>query len=82
MIPALTTEKIRRGGCQDGNWACTLAEKAPDIVLLDILAADERIDSARRPARSDVPVILLTAMGREKEYVAGLESTPMIHRRR
>jgi len=61
---------------QDGDEAVTkLDEVQPDLVLLDLMLPKRHGLEVLRHARStsDVPVILLTALGDEKDRVAGLE---------
>lgn len=60
----------------DGEEAVAkLDECAPDLVLLDLMLPKKHGLEVLRHARSisDVPVILLTALGDEKDRVAGLE---------
>ncbi len=60
----------------DGDEAVAkLDECAPDLVLLDLMLPKRHGLEVLRHARStsDVPVILLTALGDEKDRVAGLE---------
>lgn len=60
----------------DGDEAVTkLDESSPDLVLLDLMLPKRHGLEVLRHARStsDVPVILLTALGDEKDRVAGLE---------
>ncbi|MEJ5208764.1 MAG: phosphate regulon transcriptional regulator PhoB [Lysobacteraceae bacterium] len=56
-----------------------LAEKVPDLILLDwMLPGMSGIDLVRRWRREDltrdIPIIMLTARGEENDRVAGLES--------
>lgn len=60
----------------DGDEAvCHLDEHHPDLVLLDLMLPKRHGLEVLRHARrtSNVPVILLTALGDEKDRVAGLE---------
>lgn len=60
----------------DGDEAVSsLDAEAPDLVLLDLMLPKRHGLDVLRHARltSDVPIILLTAMGDEKDRVAGLE---------
>ena len=60
----------------DGDEAVAkLDESSPDLVLLDLMLPKRHGLEVLRHARStsDVPVILLTALGDEKDRVAGLE---------
>jgi len=60
----------------DGDTALTLIEeREPDLVLLDrIMPPDDGLDVlARLRGTSDVPVILLSALGDEGERVVGLK---------
>ncbi|MDP9405668.1 MAG: response regulator transcription factor [Actinomycetota bacterium] len=52
-----------------------IAQREPDLVLLDVMLPDiDGRDVCRRlRAHSDVPVIMLTARGRESDRVVGLE---------
>ena len=61
---------------EDGDEAVAkLDECLPDLVLLDLMLPKRHGLEVLRHARgtSDVPVILLTALGDEKDRVAGLE---------
>jgi DNA-binding response OmpR family regulator len=61
---------------EDGDEAVAkLDECKPDLVLLDLMLPKRHGLEVLRHARStsDVPVILLTALGDEKDRVAGLE---------
>lgn len=59
----------------DGNEALArLAEKAPDIALLDImLPGIDGLELSRRFQAAGVPVILVTARGEEVDRLVGLE---------
>ena len=60
----------------DGEEAVTKLDAcAPDLVLLDLMLPKKAGLEVLRHARitSDVPIILLTALGDEKDRVAGLE---------
>lgn len=52
-----------------------VAEKAPDIVLLDVMLPDMDGRDVCRTLRgaSDIPIIMLTARGQETDRVVGLE---------
>ncbi len=61
---------------EDGDQAVAmLDERRPDLVLLDLMLPKRHGLEVLRHARatSDVPVILLTALGDEKDRIAGLE---------
>ena len=53
------------------------AEKLPDLAILDIMLEDERdggfILCSFLRAKSDIPVIMITAMGEETDRIIGLE---------
>lgn len=82
QVRELISEALRREGyavrtAADGSTATTeLATKLPDLVLLDLgLPGVDGIDilSRLRGAGADVPVIVLTARGRDSDRVKGLE---------
>ena len=72
----LSSEGFRVVTASDGEEALTIAEEQrPDIVLLDLMMPGMTgidVMSALR-ARSDVPVVLLTAKGADEDKVRGLE---------
>lgn len=80
-LAALTSEYLRRHGVQvvqAGDVATALAEARLtrfDIVLLDLmLPGGSGLDVCRElRARSDVPILILTARGEEADRVLGLE---------
>ena len=61
--------------CDGDEAVAKLDEFAPDLVLLDLMLPKRHGLDVLRHARAgaDVPVILLTALGDEKDRVAGLE---------
>ena len=71
---------LERGGYQvsvagDGEAALKLAgEFTPDLVVLDLmLPGMDGLEVCRRlRARSDVPVVMLTALGEEEDRIVGL----------
>ncbi len=76
---------LRKGGHEpvhaaDGREAAAaIAEKVPDLILLDwMLPGASGLELARRWRREeltrDVPIIMLTARGEENDRVSGLES--------
>ncbi|MEM9036944.1 MAG: response regulator transcription factor [Actinomycetota bacterium] len=82
QVRELISEALRREGyavrtAADGSSATTeLATKLPDLVLLDLgLPGIDGIDilDRLRGAGTDVPVIVLTARGRDSDRVKGLE---------
>jgi two-component system, OmpR family, response regulator ResD len=61
----------------DGPTALALAaERAPDLVVLDLmLPGMSGMDVCRRLRRmSDVPIVMLTALGEEADRVVGFET--------
>lgn len=61
---------------EDGDDAVALLDaRSPDLVLLDLMLPKRHGLEVLRHARatSDVPVILLTALGEEQDRIAGLE---------
>ncbi len=82
QLRVLFREALRAQGFQvseasSGSEAlATLQEHEPDLVLLDVLMPDlDGIETCRRiRARSTVPIIMLTALGRDQDIVAGLEA--------
>jgi two-component system response regulator RegX3 len=71
-------EGLRREGFED-DWTATgaaaLEADEPDVVLLDLRLPDmDGLDVCRSiRARSDVPIIIVTARGDEPDRVVGLE---------
>ncbi|TAK72486.1 MAG: response regulator, partial [Dehalococcoidia bacterium] len=72
----LSSEGFRVVTASDGDEALTIAEEQrPDIVLLDLMMPGMTgidVMGALR-ARSDVPIVLLTAKGDDQDKVRGLE---------
>ena len=81
MVREVLTQYLSHDGftvveAADGDEAVAkLDECTPDLVLLDLMLPKRHGLEVLRHARStsDVPVILLTALGDEKDRVAGLE---------
>ena len=81
MVREVLTQYLTRDGflaveAADGEEAVAKLDAcAPDLVLLDLMLPNKHALAVLRHARStsDVPVILLTALGAEKDRVAGLE---------
>ena len=81
MVREVLTQYLTRDGflvveAADGEEAVAKLDAcAPDLVLLDLMLPNKHGLEVLRHARStsDVPVILLTALGAEKDRVAGLE---------
>lgn len=81
MVREVLAQYLRHDGfgvveAADGDDAVELLEKCePDLVLLDLMLPKRHGLDVLRHARSstDVPVILLTALGDEQDRVAGLE---------
>jgi len=81
MVREVLTQYLQHDGflvveAQDGDEAVAkLDECLPDLVLLDLMLPKRHGLEVLRHARatSEVPVILLTALGEEKDRVAGLE---------
>ncbi|MGZ0175948.1 MAG: response regulator transcription factor [Acidimicrobiales bacterium] len=81
MVREVLTQYLTRDGflvveAADGEEAVAKLDAcAPDLVLLDLMLPNKHGLEVLRHARStsDVPVILLTALGDEKDRVAGLE---------
>ena len=81
MIREVLSQYLLRDGFEvreaaDGDEAIEqLAEATPDLVLLDLMLPKRNgLDVLRHVrATSSLPVILLTALGEEKDRVAGLE---------
>lgn len=81
MVREVLAQYLTRDGfvvveAADGEEAVAKLDScAPDLVLLDLMLPKKHGLEVLRHARStsDVPVILLTALGDEKDRVAGLE---------
>jgi DNA-binding response OmpR family regulator len=81
MVREVLTQYLEHDGftvveAADGDEAVAkLDESDPDLVLLDLMLPKRHGLEVLRHARTtgDVPVILLTALGDEKDRVAGLE---------
>jgi DNA-binding response OmpR family regulator len=81
MVREVLAQYLTRDGflvveAADGEEAVAKLDAcAPDLVLLDLMLPKKHGLEVLRHARStsDVPVILLTALGDEKDRVAGLE---------
>ena len=81
MVREVLTQYLTHDGflvveAADGEEAVTKLDAcAPDLVLLDLMLPKKVGLEVLRHARitSDVPIILLTALGDEKDRVAGLE---------
>jgi len=81
MVREVLTQYLTHDGfsvveAEDGDEAVAkLDELSPDLVLLDLMLPKRHGLEVLRHARttSDVPIILLTALGDEKDRVAGLE---------
>ena len=81
MVREVLTQYLTHDGflvveAADGEEAVTKLDAcAPDLVLLDLMLPKKAGLEVLRHARitSDVPIILLTALGDEKDRVAGLE---------
>jgi DNA-binding response OmpR family regulator len=74
---ALRTEGFQVEEAGSGTEALEiLQEQVPDLVLLDVVMPGlSGIETCQRiRERSTVPVIILTALGREQDVVAGLEA--------
>lgn len=72
----LSGEGFNVAGAQDGvAMDAWLAEHDPDLVILDLmLPGDDGLTLARRlRARTDVPIIMLSARGDEIDRIVGLE---------
>jgi two-component system OmpR family response regulator len=81
-VRGMLSEYLRRNGYRasavpDGTsmWA-VLSSDSPDIIVLDlILPGDDGLTLSRNlRARSSVPIIILTARGRETDRIAGFEA--------
>ncbi|MFB0901402.1 MAG: response regulator [Acidimicrobiales bacterium] len=81
MVSEVLTQYLTHDGflvveAADGEEAVTKLDAcAPDLVLLDLMLPKKAGLEVLRHARitSDVPIIFLTALGDEKDRVAGLE---------
>ncbi|HSC91664.1 MAG TPA: response regulator transcription factor [Gaiellaceae bacterium] len=76
VVGYLRRDGFRTLEAADGERACELVERErPDLVVLDLMLP--RLDGLsvcrRIRARSDVPVIVLTARGEEADRIVGLE---------
>ena len=74
---ALRQDGFRSEGAPDGEAALALLrQREPDLILLDLLMPGlGGLETCRRiRARSAVPIIMLTALGREQDIEAGLEA--------
>jgi two-component system KDP operon response regulator KdpE len=72
----LGNQGLRVATAQDGPTALQIAEQQrPDLVLLDLVVPEmDGLEIMRRlRERSSVPIILLTAKGRDEDKVRGLE---------
>ena len=70
-------EPVHAGDAREA--AAAIAEKVPDLILLDwMLPGSSGLELARRWRRDDltrdIPIIMLTARGEENDRVSGLES--------
>ena len=80
QVRAMLADALRRDGfaveeAPDGEAALRLLERrVPELVLLDVLMPGlDGIETCRRiRARSEVPIILLTALGRDEDIELGL----------
>jgi len=81
MVREGVVSYLRAGGhqvsdCADGETALLLAASPlPDLVVLDLmLPGVDGLEVCRKlRARSDVPIVMLTALGAEADRVVGLE---------
>ena len=76
VVKYLRREGFRTLEAADGDTACSLVEReAPDLVVLDLmLPGTDGLGVCRWiRARSEVPVIMLTARGEEADRIVGLE---------
>jgi DNA-binding response OmpR family regulator len=76
----LSRSGYRVSGCGDGDEGLRLArEQRPDLVVLDLMLPGRSglsvCTELRLPGAvgSDVPIIMLTALGEEEDRVSGLE---------
>ena len=76
VVQYLRREGYRTREAADGDTACTLVEREqPDLVVLDLMlpGTDGLAVCRWIRARSEVPVIMLTARGEEADRIVGLE---------
>ena len=76
VVKYLRREGFRTLEAADGDTACSLVEReVPDLVVLDLmLPGTDGLGVCRWiRARSEVPVIMLTARGEEADRIVGLE---------
>jgi DNA-binding response OmpR family regulator len=81
VVREVVVAYLRAGGhevldCADGETALALsASPMPDLVVLDLmLPGIDGLEVCRQlRARSDVPIVMLTALGAEADRVVGLE---------
>ena len=76
VVQYLRREGYRTLEAADGDTACTLVEREqPDLVVLDLMlpGTDGLAVCRWIRARSEVPVIMLTARGEEADSIVGLE---------
>ena len=76
VVKYLRREGFRTLEAADGDTACSLVEReAPDLVVLDLMLPGlDGLGVCRWiRARSEVPVIMLTARGEEADRIVGLE---------
>jgi DNA-binding response OmpR family regulator len=76
VVRYLRREGYRTLEAGDGDTACALLEReTPDIVVLDVMLPGKDGLAICRwiRARSEVPVIMLTARGEEADRIVGLE---------
>jgi DNA-binding response OmpR family regulator len=81
VVREVVVKYLRREGYQtleagDGDTACSLVERErPDLVVLDVMLPGRDGLAVCRwiRARSEVPVIMLTARGEEADRIVGLE---------
>jgi DNA-binding response OmpR family regulator len=76
VVQYLRREGYRTLEAADGDTACTLVEREqPDLVVLDLMlpGTDGLAVCRWIRARSEVPVIMLTARGEEADRIVGLE---------
>jgi DNA-binding response OmpR family regulator len=74
---ALVQEGLRVNEASTGEEALGLLERiSPDVILMDVLMPGMGgVETCRRVrAQSAVPIIMLTALGRDEDVVAGLEA--------
>lgn len=74
---ALRQEQFRVVEASSGEEALeTLQHEQPDVILLDVLMPGiGGVETCRQiRSRSSVPIIMLTALGRDEDVVAGLEA--------